>query len=160
MRIATPLGPMFLTADGDALVAAHFAGQMPMPRAFAAASRVEHDPLLARAAAALSRYFAGLPLDAGVPLMPHGTRFQQAVWAALRTIPSGESRTYAETARAIGAPRSVRAVGAAIGRNPIALFVPCHRVLGSRGELTGYAGGLARKRALLALEHGPVAAAA
>ena len=83
---------------------------------------------------------------------PIGTPFQKYVWEYLRGIPLGESRTYAEAARALGREKAVRAVGAAVGRNPLSIFIPCHRVLGSNGSLTGYAGGLERKKALLELE--------
>jgi methylated-DNA-[protein]-cysteine S-methyltransferase len=101
----------------------------------------------------LAAYFAGdlRALDA-IPVDTGGTRFQQRVWTALRAIPPGATRSYGELARAIGAPRAVRAVGAANGANPVALIVPCHRVIGADGRLTGYAGGLERKRWLLAHE--------
>ena len=101
----------------------------------------------------LAAYFAG-DLDAfvGVEIDPRGTRVQQAVWTALRRVPAGETTTYAALARAIGAPTAVRAVGAANGANPIWLIIPCHRAIGSDGRLVGYAGGLERKRWLLAHE--------
>jgi methylated-DNA-[protein]-cysteine S-methyltransferase len=101
----------------------------------------------------LRDYFAGQRTEFTVPLAASGTPFQQAVWAALRTIPYGETRTYAEVAEAIGNRAAVRAVGLANGRNPISIVVPCHRVIGSNGSLTGYGGGLGRKRFLLDLEH-------
>jgi methylated-DNA-[protein]-cysteine S-methyltransferase len=104
-------------------------------------------------AAAVRRYFAGdVDAIASLPVAPDGTAFQRAVWAALREIPAGETRSYGDIARAIGAPTAVRAVGAANGANPIWLVVPCHRVIGADGSLTGYGGGLDRKRWLLAHE--------
>lgn len=116
------------------------------------------DPRVARGvplhvAGAIEAYFAGevTALDA-LPVDPAGTEFQRRVWAALRTIPAGETRSYAAVASAIGAPRSVRAVGAANGANPVAIAIPCHRVIASDGALHGYAGGLERKRWLLAHE--------
>jgi methylated-DNA-[protein]-cysteine S-methyltransferase len=100
----------------------------------------------------LARYFAGENVPFAHPLAPHGTPFQRDVWNALLRIPYGATTSYAAIARDVGRPAAVRAVGAANGRNPIAIIVPCHRVIGADGTLTGYAGGLDRKRALLALE--------
>ena len=104
---------------------------------------------LAEVSAELADYFAGKRRAFSIPLDLRGTPFQQQVWAALQAIPFGELRTYAEIARTIGRPTAVRAVGAAIGANPIALMVPCHRVIGSNGRLVGYAGGMDMKRTLL-----------
>ena len=109
--------------------------------------------MLRQAAAQLADYFAGrrdsfdLPLD-----LSHGTAFQQSVWQALRAIPAGQTTSYGALSAGVGKPAAVRAVGAAVGRNPISVIVPCHRVLGADGSLTGYAGGLERKTALLELE--------
>ncbi|MBP8221372.1 MAG: methylated-DNA--[protein]-cysteine S-methyltransferase, partial [Aeromonadaceae bacterium] len=97
-------------------------------------------------------YFAGRLQRFTLPLAAHGTAFQQAVWQALCDIPYGETRSYGDIARAIGKPAAVRAVGAANGRNPLSIIVPCHRVIGQNGSLTGYAGGLPIKQQLLALE--------
>ena len=149
--IATPLGPMTAAFDGPALVALEFRdaaapSASPVPSEAAAS--------LATLRASLDAYFAGRPVAFDVPLAPAGTPFQHAVWQALRDIPFGATASYAEIARRIGRPRAVRAVGAANARNPIAIIVPCHRVIGADGTLTGYAGGLERKRALLALEAG------
>lgn len=102
----------------------------------------------------LRRYFAGEHLQFSCPLDLHGTPFQIAVWEELFRIPYGETRSYADIARAIGRPAAVRAVGAANGANPIAIIVPCHRVIGSNGSLTGYGGGLPTKEWLLAMERG------
>lgn len=100
----------------------------------------------------LDEYFAGRRRAFDLPLAPHGTPFQLRVWEELRRIGPGTTRTYGELARAVGKPAAARAVGAAVGRNPISVIVPCHRVVGSDGSLTGFAGGLARKRTLLTLE--------
>ncbi len=102
--------------------------------------------------AQLREYFAGSRTQFDLPLAPAGTAFQLDAWTALRAIPYGETRSYTEQAAALGRPRAVRAVGSANGRNPIAIVVPCHRVVGSRGGLTGYGGGVDRKRWLLAHE--------
>ncbi|MCI2975282.1 MAG: methylated-DNA--[protein]-cysteine S-methyltransferase [Ferrimicrobium sp.] len=104
--------------------------------------------------AQLEAYFRGEPTDFDVALAPTGTNFQCRVWDALREIPYGETRSYGEIAHSIGQPAAARAVGMANGRNPIAIIVPCHRVIGANGDLTGYAGGLSAKRVLLQLEAG------
>lgn len=111
-------------------------------------------PLLERAAAQLAGYFAGRRRDFDVPLDPIGTDFQRRVWEAVGRIPYGETRSYAELAEGLGRPKASRAVGAANGRNPISIMIPCHRLVGSGGALTGYAGGLPAKRWLLDLERG------
>ena len=107
----------------------------------------------------LDEYFAGDRRSFDLALAPSGTPFQLLVWGELRRIPMGETTTYAGLAERVGRPRAARAVGAAVGRNPISVIVPCHRVVGSDGSLTGFAGGISRKRALLALEASPVAGA-
>lgn len=111
-------------------------------------------PVLAQAAAQLAEYFAGQRQSFTVPLAPRGTPFQQEVWRALCAIPYGQTRSYGQLAAALGRPSAARAVGGACRRNPIWLMIPCHRVVGASGSLTGYAGGLERKKALLALEQG------
>jgi methylated-DNA-[protein]-cysteine S-methyltransferase len=111
-------------------------------------------PLLLEAGKQLSAYFAGQFREFDLPLEMHGTDFQLRVWNQLRKIPYGETRSYGDLARALGAPAAVRAVGAANGANPIAIVVPCHRVIGSNGTLTGYGGGLPLKKRLLELERG------
>ena len=158
--IESPVGRLWLAAADDRLVAIEFANRASrreavrqrLARRFGAFTERRHsDP--AGAVTRLRRYFAGetAALD-DQPLDPIGTAFQRAVWSALRRIPAGATRSYAELARAIGRPRAVRAVGAANGANPLALFVPCHRVIASDGSLHGYGGGLDRKRWLLAHE--------
>jgi len=162
---ATPLGPMRAAFDGPVLVELAFVDAPATAPAYVPAQFPTpvppQDPPevpvpvarnLAALHAALDAYFSGRAVAFDVPLAPTGTPFQRAVWTALRDIPFGATASYAEIARRIGRPRAVRAVGAANARNPIAIFVPCHRVIGSDGSLTGYAGGLERKRALLALE--------
>ncbi|MGH8805206.1 MAG: methylated-DNA--[protein]-cysteine S-methyltransferase [Polaromonas sp.] len=112
-----------------------------------------HHPVLKKVARQLDEYFAGQRTDFNVPLdLAYGTAFQQSVWQALLAIPQGGTLSYGEVSQRIGKPAAVRAVGAAVGRNPVSIIVPCHRVLGTNGSLTGYAGGLHRKTALLKLE--------
>ena len=110
------------------------------------------DPLLLDAAGQLRAYFAGELRDFELPLAPHGTAFQRHVWAAVSAVPYGSTATYSEIATAVGRPGACRAVGAANGRNPLPVIVPCHRIIGAAGGLTGYGGGLDRKRSLLDLE--------
>ena len=162
-RWVGPLGEMCLAASSKGLVGAWFVNQQHMPDGLdgldgaKAWPRVNADeithPVLQQATQQLTDYFAGrrqafeLPLD-----INGGTLFQQSVWRALSNIPFGASCTYGDISRHIGNPKAVRAVGAAVGRNPIGIILPCHRVLGSDSSLTGYAGGLDRKIALLNLE--------
>lgn len=144
----TSLGTMGLEEEEGALVRLRLPGQ-PMPRI---ASRPT--PLLLRGEQQLVEYLEGRRRDFDLPLAPKGTPFQQRVWAALRDIPWGETRTYRDIARAVDCPKGFRAVGMANNRNPLPIFIPCHRVVGADGSLTGYAGGLEMKRALLELERG------
>ena len=150
-RIASPLGPLLLARTAEGLAGVWFEDQKHHPGRLDA-PQVDDDALLVRTAAQLQAYFDGASESFDLPLDLQGSPFQRAVWAALLAIEPGATRSYADIARAIGAPRAVRAVGAAVGRNPVSVIVPCHRVVGSGGALTGYAGGLDRKRALLALE--------
>ncbi len=147
----TPLGALLIARTRQGLAGAWFEGQKDHPGPLCVPQRPD-DPLLATAAAQLADYFAGRPARFDVPLDLHGSSFQRGVWQALLAIGSGQTRSYLDIARQVGAPRAARAVGAAIGRNPVSVIVPCHRVIGAGGALTGYAGGLARKRALLTLE--------
>jgi methylated-DNA-[protein]-cysteine S-methyltransferase len=149
-RLATPLGWMTAAATPDGLAGLWFDGQAHHPGPLAVPEDAAQ-PWLRAAAQALDAYFTGRPLP---PLRfnLHGSPFQQAVWRALQALPPGTTTTYARIAAAAGSPAAVRAAGAAIGRNPVSILVPCHRVLGRDGSLTGYAGGLPRKQALLALE--------
>lgn len=148
-----PLGPMTLAAHEDALVGIWFDGQQHQPKLSVSIAQGQDHPLLQTARAQLQAYFAGqrtvfdLPLD-----LSGGTAFQQDVWRALLEIAPGTTVSYSSVSQRIARPTAVRAVGAAIGRNPLSIVVPCHRVVGSSGALTGYAGGLDRKIALLQLE--------
>lgn len=156
--IDSPIGPLTLVADGDALVEVRFANAPLEPGAGGSADP-DH-PVLRRAAAELGEYFAGQRTGFDVPLAPRGTPFQLAAWGALRTIPYGATVSYGEQARRLGDVRKSRAVGAANGRNPIPIIVPCHRVIGSDGRLTGFGGGLESKAWLLAHEQRVVNGAA
>jgi methylated-DNA-[protein]-cysteine S-methyltransferase len=150
-RFDSPLGRMLLARTDKGLAGVWFDAQRWHPEPFDAPERPD-DPLLQEAARQLGEYFAGTRADFDLPLDLQGTPFQQSVWQALLAIDAGATQSYAEVARRVGSPQAVRAVGAAVGRNPVSLIVPCHRVVGTDGSLTGYAGGLDRKRALLALE--------
>ena len=143
----SPLGPIHLEEEGGAVTGLRFCGQ-EVP------AQGPVSPVLAQAAAQLAEYFAGQRQSFTVPLAPRGTPFQQEVWRALCAIPYGQTRSYGQLAAALGRPSAARAVGGACRRNPIWLMIPCHRVVGASGSLTGYAGGLERKKALLALEQG------
>ncbi|MDQ2780845.1 MAG: methylated-DNA--[protein]-cysteine S-methyltransferase [Pseudomonadota bacterium] len=150
-RIDSPLGPLTLAASAAGLTAVRFDHQAHHPGELDAPEAPDH-PHLLLAARELDAYFRGQLQRFSLPLDPQGTAFQQAVWQALLQIDSGQLSTYGAVARGIGRPNAVRAVGAAIGRNPLGIVVPCHRVVGHNGSLTGYAGGLPRKVALLQLE--------
>ena len=155
-RYDSPLGPMTLAATEAGLAGAWFEGQRHLPPELERWPEQPTHPLLQRAAAQLDAYFAGRQSSFDLPLdLSGGTAFQQSVWRALLAIPSGQTTSYGAIAQGIGKPAAVRAVGAAVGRNPLSVIVPCHRVLGQGGSLTGYAGGLARKTALLQLEGAP-----
>lgn len=147
-RIDTPLGPLLLAATARGLAGAWFEGQAHHPGALDAPIDANH-PHIAAAESALQAYWAGPPRPFSLALDARGTAFQRAVWQALCEIAPGTTRSYGEIAQRIGRPAAVRAVGAAVGRNPLSVIVPCHRVIGRDGSLTGYAGGLARKQALL-----------
>jgi methylated-DNA-[protein]-cysteine S-methyltransferase len=150
-RFPSPLGPMLLARTEAGLAGAWFEAQKWHPEPLDAPERPD-DPLLQLAAQQIAEYFAGTRSQFDLPLDLHGTDFQRSVWLALCGIEAGGTESYAAVARRLGAPLAVRAVGAAVGRNPVSVIVPCHRVVGTNGSLTGYAGGLERKRALLTLE--------
>jgi methylated-DNA-[protein]-cysteine S-methyltransferase len=141
--VETPIGPLLLTASEGRLSGVAFAASTGARSA---------ERLFAETEGQLLAYFAGELERFELPLAPRGTAFQQRVWEALAEIPYGSTTTYSELAAAIGRPSACRAVGAANGRNPLPVIVPCHRVIGAAGSLTGYGGGLERKRQLLALE--------
>ncbi len=153
VRVKTPLGVFVVAARDAALKGGWFEGQKYFPKIDTDSGwREDETAVLHAARQQLEAYFAGVTTRFDVPLAPEGTAFQQQVWNALRAVPCGETTTYAALARALGRPNAFHPVGAAVGRNPISLFIPCHRALGSDGSLTGYAGGLQRKRWLLAHE--------
>ncbi len=151
-RLASPLGPLLAIAHDDAVAALHF-----VDGKYAPAIRPDwredpdHSPLR-RLGTQLAEYFAGRRTAFDLPLAPSGTDFQRRVWREIAKVPPGRTTTYAAIAARAGAAGSARAAGAATGRNPLSIVVPCHRIVASSGALTGYAGGLDRKRRLLALE--------
>lgn len=144
----TPFGPMTVEGE-DALTRLWLPGTRPD-----LSGQGEETPPLLRARDELLEYFSGRRHTFDLPLAPAGTDFLRSVWAVLAKIPYGETRTYGQVAAAVGRPRALRAVGQANHVNPLPIFLPCHRVVGKDGALTGYAGGLELKRALLALESG------
>lgn len=149
---ASPLGAMTLAGADGLLVGVWFADQAHLPD-LQACPHDDQNPLLQRAARQLAQYFAGQRRQFDLPLrLDTGTAFQNAVWQELLGVAAGNTITYGALAKQLGKPAAVRAVGAAVARNPISVVVPCHRVLGADGSLTGYAGGLQRKTALLQLE--------
>jgi methylated-DNA-[protein]-cysteine S-methyltransferase len=150
-RISTPLGPLTLAATTRGLALAWFDGQKHRSETVDAPVNAQHAHL-AQAAREFAEYFAGQRKVFDVPLDPQGTDFQEAVWQLLLKVPLGQLSTYGALAEQLGKPSASRAVGAAVGRNPIGIIVPCHRIVGRDGSLTGYAGGLHRKEALLQLE--------
>jgi len=142
--VPAPFGELLVAKEGEAVVEIRFRpGDV---------DGVRDDGAIADVAAQLREYFRGERRAFDLPLAPRGTEFQQLVWATLQRIPYGETRSYAEIAREIGRPAAVRAVGAANGANPIPIVIPCHRVVGSNGSLTGFGGGIETKRWLLGLE--------
>ncbi len=151
--IDSPLGPLKLVASDKGLAAILWQNEKSGVLKSVPVEDPDH-PVLVETERQLRAYFAGGLRQFSLPLDLQGTAFQQSVWQALLTIPFGETRSYAEIARQIGRPKAVRAVGAATGQNPISIVAPCHRVIGSNGTLTGYAGGLAAKQHLLGLERG------
>ena len=151
--IDSPIGVLTLVNDDDVLCGLHmeYRTHPPAPSSFGAQMAKGFEQISEQ----LGEYFAGERTEFSVPLAPQGTEFQRRVWDALLTIPYGRTRSYGEIARQIGEPswEAARAVGAANGRNPIAIVVPCHRVIGADGSLVGYGGGLERKKFLLELEN-------
>lgn len=152
----SPVGELMLVASDSHLAGVYFT---PHPEDGIASGKWHRssggtaaDAILIKARAQLTEYFAGTVTEFDLPLGPNGTPFQTRVWDALRAIPHGQTISYGELARRLGAPKAMRAVGAANGRNPIPIIVPCHRVIGARGDLTGFGGGIERKRWLLAHE--------
>jgi len=157
-RIASPVGELKLVASDRGLAAILWENDDPARVRLGTLVEDPDHPILVETERQLGAYFAGTLEAFTVPLDFNGTAFQKSVWAALLTIPFGETRSYGEIARQIGRPTAYRAVGAANGRNPISIIAPCHRVVGSAGQLTGFAGGLAVKERLLGMERGTLAA--
>lgn len=150
--VDSPIGTLTLVGEGDALVGIYMEEQRHHPgeETFGPRDGEGFDDVIAQ----LGEYFDGKRTEFDVPLRMHGTDFQRKVWDALLDIPAGETRTYGDLAARLGQPSASRAVGLANGKNPISIIVPCHRVVGANGSLTGYGGGLPRKRFLLELERG------
>lgn len=153
----SPLGPILLTSDGAQLTGLYLEVSDTVLARVAAAFGTEPEtkddlPLFAATASQLDEYFSGRRQQFDLPLAPYGTDFQRTVWQGLLEIPYGRTANYGELAEAVGRPKAARAVGAANGKNPISIIVPCHRVIGANGSLTGYAWGEDKKRTLLDLE--------
>lgn len=151
-EMASPVGQLRLYAHDSALVAVLWEHEQPHRVKLSAAMRHDQHPILCEAVTQLTAYFSAQRTHFDLPLAFFGTEFQQQVWQALRSIPFGETRSYQYIATQIGNPKAVRAVGAANGKNPLSIIVPCHRVVGAQGKLVGFAGGLANKQLLLDLE--------
>jgi methylated-DNA-[protein]-cysteine S-methyltransferase len=150
--VDSPIGPLLLLGDGKALCGLYMQeGRKPVR--VSSAWQAAEEPF-AEARRQLDEYFAGERVAFDLPLAAKGSEFERRVWNALEEIPYGETQSYGEVAERVGAPGAARAVGLANGRNPISIVVPCHRVIGANGTLTGYGGGLERKRFLLELEQG------
>ncbi|CAH6843524.1 Methylated-DNA--protein-cysteine methyltransferase [Vibrio chagasii] len=146
----SPLGTVTLQANEHGLLGVWFETHTTKPEDLG--TQEDSFPIFQSVKDQLDRYFAGEAIQFDVPIAAKGTPFQQSVWHALTTIPYGETWSYAQLADAIGNPKAVRAVGLANGKNPVSVIVPCHRVIGKNGKLTGYAGGVERKQRLLAIE--------
>lgn len=146
----SPLGVMTLQANDDGMLGAWFETQTTQPESLG--EYVEDHQILNSVIAQLDEYFSGQRKVFDIPLAANGTEFQKKVWQALTTIPYGQTWSYQDLANAIDNPKAVRAVGLANGKNPVSIVVPCHRVIGKNGKLTGYAGGVERKAQLLELE--------
>lgn len=150
MKYPSPVGPLTVAANEEAVIGLWMEGQKYFGRTLPHEPQWKAAPALAKASAWLDSYFAGVRPDFLPPLAPKGTPFQQAVWKELLAIPYGELMTYGEIAKKLSS--AARAVGGAVGHNPVSILIPCHRVVGGDGSLTGYAGGLERKIQLLTLE--------
>ncbi|MGB2691813.1 MAG: methylated-DNA--[protein]-cysteine S-methyltransferase [Thermodesulfobacteriota bacterium] len=149
----SPVGGITLIADNDNLCAIYWPNQKPDNKKFPDLERNDSSKVLKSTVKQLNSYFKGMRTEFDLPLRPVGTNFQEQVWQALTTIGYGDTVSYGDIANDIKNPKAVRAVGAAIGKNPISIIIPCHRVIGSDGKLTGFAGGLSTKEFLLNLEN-------
>jgi methylated-DNA-[protein]-cysteine S-methyltransferase len=148
----SPLGNIRIVSDGEKITTFGFVGQKNLKDVPTDWKNEPDHKLLKKARKQAEEYFSGKRKDFDLPLSPQGTEFQQKVWKALLEIPFGQISTYGKIANQIGNPKGVRAVGGAIGRNPIGIIIPCHRVIGANGTLTGFASGLDRKQSLLEIE--------
>lgn len=153
-RLASPLGPLLACARDGAVAGLWFEDERHAPLPGPDWRHAPDDDTLRQLERELGEYFGGKRRAFDVAVAPEGTPFQQSVWRALRTVPYGATASYGAIAAAIGRPRAVRATGAANGRNPVSIVIPCHRIVGADGSPTGYAGGIARKEWLLLLENG------
>lgn len=158
-RLHSPLGEVRLRSDGKSLTGLWFVGQVNDAKDIDDLEIKNDLPIFLQVESWLERYFSGKQTSITIPLQPKGTSFQQRVWQILQEIPYGETMTYGEIAQRIAKEKGVetfsaQAVGQAVGKNPISILIPCHRVLGKNGALTGYAGGVHRKEQLLQLERG------
>ena len=151
-EIESPVGTLKLVASAAALVAVLWEYERPDRVKLAPLKHESQQPILLEAERQLREYFSGTRTEFDLPVELNGTEFQKRVWRTLRDIPYGQTMSYVELARTLGSPRAFRAVGAANGKNPLSIVVPCHRVIGANGSLTGFAGGLDAKAKLLALE--------
>ena len=151
-EIESPVGKLKLVARADALVAVLWERERPNRVKLDTATLAPQQPILLETERQLREYFSGARTAFDLPLQLDGSEFQKKVWRALREIPFGQTRSYRDLAKAIGSSKAARAVGAANGKNPLSIIVPCHRVIGADGSLTGFAGGVETKAALLALE--------
>jgi methylated-DNA-[protein]-cysteine S-methyltransferase len=151
-EIESPVGKLKLVASSNALIAVLWEQERPNRVKLDTLNLYIRHPILLETERQLTEYFSNQRTEFDLPLQPDGTEFQKKVWQALRAIPFGQTRSYLDLAKAVGKPEAFRAVGAANSRNPLSIVVPCHRVVASDGSLTGYAGGLRNKAALLALE--------
>ena len=149
----SPVGGITLIADDKSLCAIYWPNQKPEHKKFPDLQKDDNNKILKSAQKQLIAYFKGKRTEFDLPLRPLGTIFQEQVWVALTSIGYGETVTYSDIANEIKNPKALRAVGAAIGKNPISIIIPCHRVIGSNGKLTGFAGGLSTKEFLLNLEN-------
>jgi len=149
----SPVGDITLIADEESLCAIYWQNQKPDNKKFPGLEKKDDNKVLRSSVKQLNSYFKGKRTEFDLPLRPVGTNFQERVWRALTSIGYGETVSYGDIANNINNPKAVRAVGAAIGKNPISIIIPCHRVIGSNGKLTGFAGGLSTKEFLLNLEN-------
>jgi methylated-DNA-[protein]-cysteine S-methyltransferase len=152
-EIESPVGKLKLVASSNALVAVLWERERPNRVKLDTMTLAPQQPILLETERQLAEYFSGERIQFDLPLQPDGSEFQKKVWQALREIPFGQTRSYLDLAKALGSSKAARAVGAANGKNPLSIIVPCHRVVGADGSLTGFAGGVETKAALLALEN-------